>query len=142
MKAIFYESVSKEVLYHRSMQFEDLDCEDLEHFLLTISTELDSVIKKSESGKYLAVEYEIIFYRGEFEKQDFIGKDIMVGGFRLDMETAKEFSIPKFQMRYGELSEEVKEDFRQRPGSLNLHALIVGTKDTVPIKIEAQDPFN
>lgn len=150
MRAIFHEPVSNKTLYHRSMRFDTLDSEDLDYLLKGMETALDLVCGRLRSRKYLIVQYEILFYRGELRKKvhmrdlgeiDFIGRDFMSGGFNLGIKEGREFSLPKFQRRYKELFVNVRNDFSSRPSSLNLDALIIGSRDSVPVEIEAQDPY-
>lgn len=142
MKVKFPEPIGPEVLYERSMQFNDLHIQELKDLLYGLETALDIVYKnKLKTREFSIVEYKIIFYRGDFENYDFIGNDFMSGGINLSAKAGRKFSLPKFGKEYKKLFRKVKDDFSKRPGSLNLEALIVGYRNRVTHEIEAFDPF-
>lgn len=142
MKVKFPEPVSPEVLYKRSMKYDDLHQEELKDLLIGLKTALNLVCaRKLSSHEFSIVEYEILFYRGDYKKGDFIGNDFMAGGFNLESQRVRKFVIPEFRRNYRILFEKVREDFLRRPGSLNLDILIAGYRDCITCEVEAFNPF-
>lgn len=138
MKVLFPKSLLNETLYNCSRDFENLSSEALENLLANMDRDLDIVCERLRSGDYMVVNYEVLFYRGELEKQDFIG-DFSRGTFSFRYEEGMTFSLPKFQRRYKEIFECVKGDFRERPGSLNVHALVIAGRDSVHVGMNEID---
>jgi hypothetical protein len=142
MKVKLPEPVSPEVLYERSMKYDDLHKEELGELLSGLETALNLVFaRKIKSYEFSIIEYELMFYRGDYEKGDFIGKSFMAGGFNLESQRVREFVIPEFKRGYKKLFERVRKDFLRRPGSLNLDILVVGYKDCITHEVEAFNPL-
>jgi hypothetical protein len=143
MKVKLPEPVSPEVLYERSMKYNDLHQEELRDLLSGLETALNLVCaRKLSSREFSIIDYEIMFYRGDYENGDFIGKGFMAGGFNLESQRVRNFVIPEFRRNYKKLFEKVREDFSRRPGSLNLDVLIVGYRDCITHEVEVFNPLD
>lgn len=141
MKVKIPEPVSPEVLYERSLKFDDLHTLELADLLNGLKTALDIVCEnKLKSREFSVLEYQIMFYRGEYEEGNFIGKDFMAGGMNLESRR-KEMLVSGFRREYKELFRKVQEDFSKRPGSLNLDAVLIGYRDVITHEVEAFDPL-
>lgn len=141
-------TAQEDILYERSLNFENIGEEGLESLLNGLKTALDLVCEnKLKTGDYSVFGYFVAFYRENteklefFEKLEFLGKPIK-GLFDLTIEGIREAGILMFQKEYNSLIEEVREDYRDNPGSINLHAEIKGYKLGITCNLDEKSLFS
>ncbi len=142
MKVKFPEPIGPEVLYERSLEFQNLSINELEDLLGGLETALGIVCNKLNKNEFSIIGYEFIFYRGRLEDNDFVGNDFMSGGMNLSANPERITDrISGFQKEYRNLFKKVKKDYEENPCLLSLNALLVGYRDSITHEIEAKDPF-
>jgi len=122
MEVSFPEPVNIVQLYNleqRSIAFKEKH--ELRDYLKKIKRDLDVICdKKLVNESSVVFSYQIIFYRGDIERDDFVGKDFLSGGADLSVGKHRNYFISEFKQRYLDLFKKVLRDYHKKEGEINL----------------------